>query len=121
ALARHATPATRVPVLLEIDFSGSPERTGLVPEAAPAVVERTLATECLAIQGLMTVPAIGLSAAETRTVYRRLVALRDDLASRYPAAAWEQLSMGMTDDFELAIEEGATIVRIGRAIFGERP
>ncbi len=121
ALARHATPPPRMPVLLEIDFTGLPERTGLAPGAAPAVVERTLATECLAIQGLMVVPAIGLSEAETRAVYRRLVALRDDLAGRYPAAAWEQLSMGMTDDFELAIEEGATIVRIGRAIFGERP
>ena len=62
-----------------------------------------------------------LSEAETRAVYRRLAALRNDLAIRYPSAGWEQLSMGMTDDFELAIEEGATIVRIGRAIFGERP
>lgn len=121
ALARHATPPPRVPVLLEIDFTGLPDRTGLAPEAAPAVVERTLAMERLAIQGLMTVPGVGLSEAETRAVYRRLVALRHDLAGRYPAAGWEQLSMGMTDDFELAIEEGATIVRIGRAIFGERP
>jgi len=121
ALARHASTPPRVPVLLEIDFTGSPERTGLEPESAPAVVERTLATEALAIQGLMTVPAVGLSEAETRAVYRRLVALRNDLAIRYPSADWEQLSMGMTDDFELAIEEGATIVRIGRAIFGERP
>jgi PLP dependent protein len=121
ALARHATSPPRVPVLLEIDFTGLPERTGLAPEAAPAVVERILVSESLAIQGLMTVPAMGLSEADTRAVYRGLVALRDDLAGRYPAEGWVQLSMGMTDDFELAIEEGATIVRIGRAIFGERP
>jgi uncharacterized pyridoxal phosphate-containing UPF0001 family protein len=49
-----------------------------------------------------------------------LRALRDDLAGRYPSLSWQHLSMGMTDDFEIAIEEGATMVRIGRAIFGER-
>jgi PLP dependent protein len=67
------------------------------------------------------VPAPGLAPVDTRGVYQRLRALRDDLAGRYPAAEWRHLSMGMTDDFELAIEEGATMVRIGRAIFGERP
>jgi hypothetical protein len=68
----------------------------------------------------MTVPALGLDEAATRAVYRGLRVLRDDLARQYPALSWQHLSMGMTDDFEIAIEEGATMVRIGRAIFGER-
>jgi uncharacterized pyridoxal phosphate-containing UPF0001 family protein len=56
-----------------------------------------------------------------RPVFRRLRALRDFLAKRFPRASWAHLSMGMTDDFEVAIEEGATMIRLGRAIFGERP
>jgi PLP dependent protein len=55
-----------------------------------------------------------------RPTFRGLAQLRDDLAHRYPALPWRHLSMGMTDDFEVAIEEGATLVRIGRALFGER-
>ena len=122
ALARHAAARDkRLSVLFEVDYTGLPERTGLAPEAVYPTVEAVLDLPALQIMGLMTVPALGLSADETRAVYRRLGALRDDLAARYPAAAWHHLSMGMTDDFELAIDEGATMVRIGRAIFGERP
>jgi PLP dependent protein len=121
ALARQAGALGKRPlVLLEIDYTGAPERTGLPPEAAPAVVERVARDGALDLAGLMTVPALGLGEADTRAVYRRLRALRDDLARQYPALSWQHLSMGMTDDFEIAIEEGATMVRIGRAIFGER-
>jgi PLP dependent protein len=121
ALARHAAArGKRLSVLLEVDYTGLPERTGLAPDAVYPTVEVVLDLPPLELAGLMTVPALGLSAAEARAVYRRLRALRDDLATRYPAVAWHHLSMGMTDDFELAIEEGATMVRIGRAIFGER-
>ena len=121
-LARHAAARGKRPsVLLEVDYTGSPERTGLRPEAVPAVVETLLSLPSLELAGLMTVPALGLPPEETRGVFQRLRALRDDLAARYPSLSWRHLSMGMTDDFELAIEEGATIVRIGRAIFGERP
>jgi len=56
-----------------------------------------------------------------RPTFRSLAQLRAELAQRYPAIVWRHLSMGMTDDFEVAIEEGATLVRIGRALFGERP
>lgn len=122
ALARHAAArGTRLTVLLEVDYTGLPERTGLAPDAVYPLVEAVLDLPALALAGLMTVPALGLSADDTRAVYRRLRTLRDDLATRYPAADWRHLSMGMTDDFELAIDEGATMVRIGRAIFGERP
>ncbi|HZR98056.1 MAG TPA: YggS family pyridoxal phosphate-dependent enzyme [Chloroflexota bacterium] len=122
ALARHAAArGKQLRVLLEVDYTGLPERTGLAPDAVYPTVEAVLGLPSLALVGLMTVPALGLSAAETRATFQRLRALRDDLAARYPAADWRHLSMGMTDDFELAIEEGATMVRIGRAIFGERP
>jgi pyridoxal phosphate enzyme (YggS family) len=122
ALARHAeADERRLTVLLEVDFTGLPDRTGLAPEAVYPVVEAVLDSPPLALAGLMTVPAAGLSPADTRATFRRLRALRDELAARYPTADWRQLSMGMTDDFEMAIEEGATMVRIGRAIFGERP
>ena len=107
-------------VLIEVDYTGEPDRTGLRPEAVPALVERVGQQPALEVAGLMTVPALGLDEAATRAVFRRLRTLRDELAGRYPSLSWQHLSMGMTDDFEVAIEEGATMVRIGRAIFGER-
>ena len=107
-------------ILLEVDYTGAPDRTGLRPELVPSVVERVIGEPSLDVVGLMTVPALGLDEAATRSVYRGLRGLRDDLARQYPALSWQHLSMGMTDDFEIAIEEGATMVRIGRAIFGER-
>lgn len=121
ALGRHGEArAKRLAVLLEVDFTALPDRSGLSPGAVAAAVEAVLEQPCLELQGLMTVPAPGLDASATRSCYRRLAGLRDELATRYPGDYWRHLSMGMTDDFELAIEEGATIVRIGRAIFGER-
>jgi pyridoxal phosphate enzyme (YggS family) len=122
ALARHAASAgCRPMVLVEVDYTGLPDRTGVSPEGAEPLVEGLLGWSALDVAGLMTVPAPGLGVEETRGVYRRLRTLRDTLEMRFPAFSWHHLSMGMTDDFELAIEEGATIVRIGRAIFGERP
>jgi PLP dependent protein len=70
---------------------------------------------------LMTVAPFGLDEADLRSVFGRLRCLRDSLAARYPGVQWRHLSMGMTDDFEVAIEEGSTMVRVGRAVFGERP
>ncbi len=74
----------------------------------------------LQVEGLMTMAPIVVEAEQARPVFRALRRLRDQLAWRFPQCAWQHLSMGMTDDFEVAIEEGATMVRIGRAIFGER-
>jgi uncharacterized pyridoxal phosphate-containing UPF0001 family protein len=68
----------------------------------------------------MTMAPIVADPEEARPCFRRLRRLRDALAERFPGEHWRHLSMGMTDDFEVAIEEGATMVRIGRAIFGER-
>ncbi len=122
ALARHATlRGCHATVLVEVDYTGLPDRTGLRPDAVYPTVEAVLGLPAIELVGLMTVPAPGLSADETRAVYRRLGRLREQLSLRFPEVNWQHLSMGMTDDFELAIEEGATMVRIGRAIFGDRP
>jgi uncharacterized pyridoxal phosphate-containing UPF0001 family protein len=86
-----------------------------LPELAPL-----LALPGLRVRGLMTMAPIVVQAGEARPYFERLRRLRDFLAHALPAADWRALSMGMTDDFEAAILEGATIVRIGRAIFGER-
>jgi pyridoxal phosphate enzyme (YggS family) len=121
ALGRQASAqGRRLSVLLEIDYTGEPDRTGLAEAAVPAVVERLAQESSLDVAGLMTVPALGLAEAESRAIFRRLRRLREELAQRYPDRSWQHLSMGMTDDYEIAIEEGATMVRIGRAIFGER-
>lgn len=99
-------------VLVEVNLAGESSKSGVAPEGASLLVEQLRKLEGLSVDGLMTVPPAGAPEA-TRPYFRRLRELRDQLGVR-------ELSMGMTDDFEVAIEEGATIVRIGRAIFGAR-
>ena len=103
-----------------MNISCEASKDGVTPEQAPALVETILALPGLRIEGLMTVAPIAADPEEVRPVFADLRRLRDDLARRFPAVDWRHLSMGMTDDFEVAIEEGATMVRVGRAIFGER-
>jgi pyridoxal phosphate enzyme (YggS family) len=112
ALARHAA-ARQVPlrVLIEVNLAGEATKSGIAPADLAALLA-DLRDPHLAIDGLMTVPPPS-APEEARPWFRRLRALRD-------TAGLRELSMGMTDDFEVAIEEGATMVRVGRAIFGER-
>jgi pyridoxal phosphate enzyme (YggS family) len=117
-----------LPVLLECNVSGETSKYGYqlagweqdltLRAAFFDEVESLIALPNLAIQGLMTMAPIADDADEVRPVFVSLRALRDALRERFPQLAWPHLSMGMTDDFEVAIEEGATFVRIGRAIFG---
>jgi uncharacterized pyridoxal phosphate-containing UPF0001 family protein len=109
-----------LPILLEVNVSGEASKYGFQPEELPAAVETIAALPRLALQGLMTLAPIAADPEEVRPVFAALRALRDELTRSYPTLDWRHLSMGMTDDFEVAIEEGATIVRVGRAIFGER-
>ncbi len=102
------------------DLAGWEERSDRL-DGFFAQVERLLALPQLRVGGLMTIAPWGDDPAAARPTFRSAQRLRDALARRFPAADWSALSMGMTDDFEVAIEEGATIVRVGRAIFGERP
>jgi len=104
---------TTLPVLLEVNVSGEASKGGFsVAEVAPAV-EAISHLPRLEIKGLMTIAPMVADAEQVRPVFKKLCSLRDSLGL-------EHLSMGMTDDFEVAVEEGATLVRIGRAIFGER-
>ena len=127
-LNRLCSEAGRVmPVLLECNVSGEESKYGFpVVTAADkarwvANVEAILAKGSgVRVEGLMTIAPIVSHAQDTRPVFRALRQLRDELATRFPQTDWRHLSMGMTDDFEIAIEEGATLVRVGRAIFGER-
>lgn len=120
-LARAATGgAEPLPILLEVNVSGEASKYGFTPAVLPAAVETIAALPALRVEGLMTMAPIAADAAEVRPVFAGLRHLRDTLAVRFPALPWAHLSMGMTDDFEVAIEEGATLVRIGRALFGER-
>jgi len=109
-----------VPVLLEVNVSGEEAKYGFAPDAMAAALATITSLNRLRVQGLMTLaPHLGEPEA-ARPVFRGLRELRDRLAAQFPSVSLRQLSMGMTDDFEVAIEEGATLVRVGRAIFGER-
>ena len=130
ALDRRAQAAGRLlPVLLEVNVSGEASKSGFAAagagpaawrEALLPAVERLLALPHLDVQGLMTIAPLVSDPEQARPYFRALRQLRDELQRRFPQTNWRHLSMGMTDDFEVAIEEGATMVRLGRAIFGER-
>jgi pyridoxal phosphate enzyme (YggS family) len=123
ALETELEKKKRLAVLLEINVSDETTKYGLpVGDRAQldAVVETILAQPHLELQGLMTMAPIVADPEAARPTFRQLRQLRDALARQFPAADWQHLSMGMTDDFEVAVEEGATLVRIGRAIFGQR-
>jgi hypothetical protein len=119
----------RLPVLLEINVSGEATKAGFAASGwskDPAVrallwqqIEAVLALPALAVRGLMTMAPIVDDMERTRPVFADLAGLRAELAATL-GAALPDLSMGMTDDYPVAIEEGATLVRVGRAIFGER-
>lgn len=109
----------RVPVLLEVNVSGEPTKFGVAPADLETLVEAVVRCPYLEPAGLMTVAPPSDDPERVRPVFRALRALRDR-ARRRVGEPFRELSMGMSDDFEVAIEEGATMVRIGRAIFGER-
>ncbi|HEY8439441.1 MAG TPA: YggS family pyridoxal phosphate-dependent enzyme [Candidatus Limnocylindrales bacterium] len=110
----------RYPVLLQVNVDRDPAKAGFLPEALEAALDDVLTTDHLAVRGLMTVGRLVGDSAEARPTFAALRELSERLRSRRPELGPE-LSMGMTDDYEVAVEEGATIVRVGRAIFGERP
>jgi len=111
---RHAGQAgKRQRIFLEMNLSGEESKHGAGESALPALVEESAGLENVSVEGLMTIPPYSEEPEDSRAYFRRL----RDLAGRY---GLKELSMGMTNDFEVAIEEGATLVRIGTAIFGER-
>lgn len=130
ALSRHAQQMGRtLPILLEVNVAGEASKSGMAPEEVVAVARTIAALPYLRPEGLMTIAPLVDDPEAVRPVFQRLRALRETLRAEVPLGAesggddggWRELSMGMSDDFEVAIEEGATLVRIGRALFGERP
>jgi pyridoxal phosphate enzyme (YggS family) len=117
-LARRATErGVSLPALIEVDFTS--RRTGLAPEDVERFADEVAATEGVDLVGLMTLPPPTATPEGARPWFARLRELRGLVASAHPGAAG--LSMGMSLDYEVAVEEGATIVRIGTALFGARP
>ncbi|MBA7596134.1 Pyridoxal phosphate homeostasis protein [subsurface metagenome] len=102
-----------VPVLLQVNISGEEPKSGFSEAELPKAAEDVARLSMLKVKGLMTIAPLVSDPEEVRPIFRRLRELRDYLGL-------EHLSMGMSDDFEVAVGEGATMVRIGRAIFGER-
>lgn len=119
-IAGELRPGRRLPVLLQVNVDRDPTKAGFDPDALEAELPELLDLPNLDIQGLMTIGRQVDVAEAARPTFRALQAYSAGLRARHPSLGRE-LSMGMTDDFEVAIEEGATIVRVGRAIFGERP
>jgi PLP dependent protein len=114
-------------VMLEFNVGGEQSKFGWPaaqekdwPSLYP-VVETILSLENLRMRGLMTMPPLETDPEDARIYFRTLRLLRDHLADRYPDADWRELSMGTSADYEVAVQEGATLVRIGTAILGPRP
>jgi uncharacterized pyridoxal phosphate-containing UPF0001 family protein len=112
----------KLPVLVEVKLSSEETKAGLEPDSADAaeLLERLPNLEHLRVRGLMTIAPWGVAEDVTQACFRSLRELRDKWAARYPALDLSVLSMGMSGDFALAIEEGATRIRIGTALFGKR-
>jgi PLP dependent protein len=120
-LSRDAAAAGRVlSVLLEVNISGEASKHGFSAQELLESAAELAALPGIRIVGLMTMAPLVDEAEAARPTFRALRHLRDELAMRYPQVEWRHLSMGMTNDYEVAIEEGATIIRVGSAIFGSR-
>jgi len=105
------------PVLLQINVGREVQKHGCSVEAAPQLLEQVLALDNLDVRGFMTMAPYHAQPEETRPVFAEMRSIADNLRAAYPEASLEVLSMGMTNDFAVAVEEGSTMVRVGRAIF----
>lgn len=120
-LDRRAAAAGRVlEALIQVNVSGEPQKAGARPEELGALVAACAGLPHLQVTGLMTVPEAAASADDARGAFARLRTLRDALRKAPGGSGLAHLSMGMSADFEVAIEEGATLVRVGTALFGPR-
>jgi pyridoxal phosphate enzyme (YggS family) len=120
ALARHRSPARgRLNVLIQVNVEGETGKSGCRPGDLPALVAAVAAQPMLALRGLMSIPVPHEDPERRRPAFRRMRGLFEQLAGEH--AGIDTLSMGMSDDFPIAIAEGATLVRIGTALFGPRP
>lgn len=107
-------------ILLQVNVADEETKSGFDPSATATAASDIAQLKYLNIEGLMTIGPLAEAPEDVRWVFRELRALRDELRGRFPSLQLPELSMGMTGDFEVAVEEGATLIRVGRAIFGER-
>jgi PLP dependent protein len=108
------------PVLLEVNLGGEASKSGVSPDELDRLCEAVLRCPHLEVRGLMAVPPYDEDPEKSRPYFRRLASLRDGLSRRF-GRPFPELSMGMSHDFAVAVEEGATEVRVGTALFGPRP
>jgi PLP dependent protein len=114
-LAERARSAGRtLQVLLQVNIDREPQKAGVLPEALPGLVDAVRALPALELRGLMVIPRAGDEPEQARPAFAALRALAEQ-------HGLSELSMGMSDDLEVAVEEGATMVRVGTAVFGQRP
>ena len=109
----------RLPVLVEVKLSYEESKHGVAPAELPALLRAIVGLDGLDVRGLMTVPPWDENAEASRRYFRQLRELRNDVGAEFPQI--RELSMGMSNDFRVAIEEGSTAIRVGTAIFGARP
>ena len=117
-LERRVAPGQRQRVLVQVNCSGEPQKGGAVPESLPLLLDELRALERIEVRGLMTMSALSADVGEQRRTFRQLRELRD--AAERSGYALPELSMGMSDDYQVAVEEGATMIRLGTVLFGER-
>jgi pyridoxal phosphate enzyme (YggS family) len=122
ALDKEAKKVDKIqPILIQVNISGEDTKSGISAAEAPGLISEVSQLENLSLKGLMTMPPYFYQPEKVRPYFAALRKLRDRLMDQsIPNVSMDELSMGMTGDFEVAIEEGATLVRIGTAIFGER-
>ena len=111
-----------MPILLQVNISGEKSKLGIDPVDLPEEIQKFAKLEGVKIKGLMTIPPYTSDPENSRPYYARLRELRDTCSSlNIPRICLDELSMGMSNDYEVAIEEGATLVRVGTGLFGRRP
>ncbi len=118
---RSQDAGVRLSVLLEVNVAAEATKSGFEPDALRREVGAIFDLSALHVQGLMTSAPLASDAEDVRRVFRTLRELRDGIRDDHAVEGFVHLSMGMTNDYRVAVEEGATIVRIGRALFGDRP
>lgn len=114
----RAASAAPLNVLIQVNVDAESSKSGCAPDAVEGLAQRVAAAPGLCLRGLMAIPAPTPDAADRRRAFARMRALYTALESTFPQV--DTLSMGMSEDFELAIEEGATMIRLGSALFGQR-
>ncbi|HET9085629.1 MAG TPA: YggS family pyridoxal phosphate-dependent enzyme, partial [Candidatus Limnocylindrales bacterium] len=117
---RGAGPSARYPILVQVNVDDDPSKAGFAPVELREAIDAMASLDALEVRGLMTIGRLVADPDAARPTFQHLRAISEDLRS-LGTPLGPAISMGMTDDFEVAVEEGATMVRVGRAIFGERP